>query len=222
MDGLVALARKTIARYVRAGDTPDPPDPLPPEMSARAGVFVSLKKNGELRGCMGTAIPREENVAREIIANAVSAATRDPRFAPVRPEEVDALWISVDVLSNPEPVSDLGNLDPRRYGVIVRTGHRAIVLVGLLVVVGAVGYAVKTSVANAELAELVSGLKKERDFLRKQIEQVEAERDQLKKQVQILEAARLKAEREAAKAPAKTEPKKPAKKKPPEKKAPQR
>ncbi|MBI3391956.1 MAG: AmmeMemoRadiSam system protein A [Nitrospirae bacterium] len=124
MDGLVALARKTIARYVRAGDTPDPPDPLPPEMSARAGVFVSLKKNGELRGCMGTAIPREENVAREIIANAVSAATRDPRFAPVRPEEVDALWISVDVLSNPEPVSDLGNLDPRRYGVIVRTGHR--------------------------------------------------------------------------------------------------
>ena len=88
-------------------------------MSARAGVFVSLKKNGELRGCMGTAIPREENVAREIISNAVSAAARDPRFAPVRPEEVDALRISVDVLSNPEPVTGLGNLDPRRYGVIV-------------------------------------------------------------------------------------------------------
>lgn len=124
MDGLVALARKTIVQYVRTGVLPDPPDPLPPEMSARAGVFVSLKKNGELRGCMGTAIPREENVASEIISNAVSAATRDPRFAPVRPEEVDALRISVDVLSNPEPVTDLGNLDPRRYGVIVRTGHR--------------------------------------------------------------------------------------------------
>lgn len=124
MDGLVALARKTIVQYVRTGGLPDLPDPLPPEMSARAGVFVSLKKNGELRGCMGTAIPREENVAREIISNAVSAAARDPRFAPVRPEEVDALRISVDVLSNPEPVTDLGNLDPRRYGVIVRTGHR--------------------------------------------------------------------------------------------------
>jgi AmmeMemoRadiSam system protein A len=124
MDGLVALARKTIVQYVRTGGLPDPPDPLPPEMSARAGVFVSLKKNGELRGCMGTAIPREENVAREIISNAVSAAARDPRFAPVRPEEVDALRISVDVLSNPEPVTGLGNLDPRRYGVIVRTGHR--------------------------------------------------------------------------------------------------
>lgn len=98
----------------------------------------------------------------------------------------------------------------------------AIVLAGVLAAVGGVGYAVKTNVEKAELAELVSGLKKERDFLRKQIEQVEAERDQLKKQVQILEAARLKAEKEAAKAPAKTEPKKPAKKKPPEKKAPQR
>ncbi|OGW62150.1 MAG: AmmeMemoRadiSam system protein A [Nitrospirae bacterium RBG_16_64_22] len=124
MDGLVALARKTIVQYVRTGGLPDPPDPLPPEMIARAGVFVSLKKNGELRGCMGTAIPREENVAREVISNAVSAATRDPRFAPVQPEEADALRISVDVLSNPEPVADLGSLDPRRYGVIVRSGHR--------------------------------------------------------------------------------------------------
>ena len=124
MDGLVALARKTIVQYVRTGGLPDPPDPLPPEMSTRAGVFVSLKKNGELRGCMGTAIPREENVAREVISNAVSAATRDPRFAPVQPEEADALRISVDVLSNPEPVADLGSLDPRRYGVIVRSGHR--------------------------------------------------------------------------------------------------
>ena len=124
MDGLVALARKTIVQYVRTGGLPDPPDPLPPEMSTRAGVFVSLKKNGELRGCMGTAIPREENVAREVISNAVSAATRDPRFAPVQPEEADALRISVDVLSNPEPVADLWSLDPRRYGVIVRSGHR--------------------------------------------------------------------------------------------------
>lgn len=125
MDGLVALARKTIVQYVRTGGLPDPPDPLPPEMGARAGVFVSLKSaGGELRGCMGTAIPREENVAREIISNAVSAATRDPRFAPVRPEEADALRISVDVLSNPEPVTDLGSLNPSRYGVIVRSGHR--------------------------------------------------------------------------------------------------
>lgn len=96
----------------------------------------------------------------------------------------------------------------------------AIVLAGLLAAVGAIGYAVKTNVENAELAGLVSGLKKERDFLRKQVEQVEAERDQLKKQVQILEAARLKAERETAKAPAKTEPKKPVKKKTPEKQSP--
>ncbi len=124
-DALVSLAEEVIRSYVRSGEVPPPPDPVPPEMSARAGVFVSLHTgNGDLRGCIGTFEPSTENTATEIIQNAVSAATADPRFAPVRPDELDDLEVSVDVLSAPEPVRSLDELDPKRYGVIVQSGWR--------------------------------------------------------------------------------------------------
>jgi AmmeMemoRadiSam system protein A len=94
-------------------------------MQQRAGVFVSIhKKNGELRGCIGTFQPTTANVAEEIIQNAVSAATNDPRFDEIREDELDDLEISVDVLSPPEPVDSLKELDPKRYGVIVQSGWR--------------------------------------------------------------------------------------------------
>jgi AmmeMemoRadiSam system protein A len=93
-----------------------------PEMKGKAGVFVSLKKHGELRGCIGTFEPTRPNIAEETITNAISSATLDPRFPPVTPQELGELEYSVDVLSPPEPVEGRDQLDPRRYGVIVERG----------------------------------------------------------------------------------------------------
>jgi AmmeMemoRadiSam system protein A len=90
----------------------------------QAGVFVCLKVGGGLRGCIGTFQPCEKNVAHEVVRNAMSAATCDPRFPPVRESELPDLQYTVDVLTAPEPVSDAKDLDPRRYGVIVQAGGR--------------------------------------------------------------------------------------------------
>ncbi|HUT21342.1 MAG TPA: AmmeMemoRadiSam system protein A [Anaerolineae bacterium] len=118
---LVELARNTIETYVRTGKVIDPPETLTPEMQERAGTFVSLHDpRGQLRGCIGTFVPTHHNVALEIIHNAISAATRDPRFPPVVPAELEGLDVKVDVLSEPEPVAGPEELDPKRYGVIVQ------------------------------------------------------------------------------------------------------
>lgn len=121
MHPLVKLAQETIEMYVREGRTPEPPADLPPAMQRQAGSFVSIHKRGGLRGCIGTIEPTQANVAEEVIQNAVSAATRDPRFPPVTAEELADLDIKVDVLTEPEPVQSLDELDPKRYGVIVQS-----------------------------------------------------------------------------------------------------
>jgi len=120
---LVKLARDTIENYVRYGKTIQPPEELTPEMKKRAGTFVSIHKHGMLRGCIGTIEPTQANVAQEVIQNAISAATRDPRFPPITPDELADLDIKVDVLSEPEPVKSLEELDPKRYGVIVKSAR---------------------------------------------------------------------------------------------------
>ena len=124
MHPFAALAKQTIEEYVRTGRKPAPPDPVPENMAGAAGAFVSLKKAGDLRGCIGTIEPAYGNLANEIISNAIAAATRDPRFPPVTPDELAALDISVDVLSPPEPVGGPDALDPKWYGVIVSAGRR--------------------------------------------------------------------------------------------------
>ena len=124
MHPLVQLAKNTVETYVNTGEVIAPPEEPTPEMKQKAGVFVSLHRFGELRGCIGTFEPTRENVAAEIISNAVSSATRDPRFPPVAPEELEDLEYSVDVLTAPKPVRDKKELDPRRYGVIVECGFR--------------------------------------------------------------------------------------------------
>lgn len=124
MHPLVRLAKETVEEYVTNGEIISPPPDLPAEMTGEAGVFVSLKKNGELRGCIGTLQPTRENIALEIIQNAVSAATQDPRFPPVTASELDKLNYSVDVLSEPEKISGKDELDPQKYGVIVTSGER--------------------------------------------------------------------------------------------------
>jgi AmmeMemoRadiSam system protein A len=123
---LVELARQAIDKCVREGRTlkqQDCPE-LFRKVEGKAGAFVSLKKQGQLRGCIGTFEPTRSNLAEEIVHNAISSCTRDPRFEPVREDELDLLDVSVDVLGEPEPVPDESHLDPRKYGVIVRSGHR--------------------------------------------------------------------------------------------------
>jgi len=120
---VVRLAKEAVESYVRAGKTPKPKE-LTPEMGERAGVFVSLHKHGQLRGCIGTFEPTKDNVAEEIMANAISSSTGDPRFPRVTASELDDLEYSVDILTRPEPVTDINQLDPKTYGVIVESGWK--------------------------------------------------------------------------------------------------
>jgi AmmeMemoRadiSam system protein A len=120
---LAQLAKDTVESYVKSRQRVTPRE-LTPEMKERAGVFVSIKKSGMLRGCIGTFEPRQSNVAEEIMNNAVSSATQDPRFPPVIPAELPHLTYSVDVLTRPEPVESASELDPKKYGAIVESGRR--------------------------------------------------------------------------------------------------
>ncbi|MBM7581597.1 AmmeMemoRadiSam system protein A [Caldicoprobacter guelmensis] len=125
-DPYVRLARRSLESYIRTGKIIKSDDNLPREMlENRAGVFVSIKKDGQLRGCIGTIEPTRKNIAEEIIYNAISAGVHDPRFIPVDENELEELVYSVDVLKKPEPVKSIDELDAKRYGVIVRSGHKS-------------------------------------------------------------------------------------------------
>ncbi|MCX6740797.1 MAG: AmmeMemoRadiSam system protein A [Candidatus Parcubacteria bacterium] len=117
------LAKQSIAYYFKnkkAMSTPD--DSLADLLNHRAGTFVSLhKKDGALRGCIGTLMPTKKNIAQEIIYNALSAAFADNRFDSLQEDELDDLVISVDVLSKPEAINSIKELNPKKYGVIVQT-----------------------------------------------------------------------------------------------------
>jgi AmmeMemoRadiSam system protein A len=147
---LVELARKTVESYVREKRTIEPPKELVLEMQGRAGAFVSLHDSrGNLRGCIGTIEPQQPTVAQEVIQNAVSAATRDPRFPPVQPEELEGLDIKVDVLTEPELIDSMDQLDPKRYGVIVESGWRRGLLLPDLEGVDTVEYQVDIAMRKA-------------------------------------------------------------------------
>jgi AmmeMemoRadiSam system protein A len=129
----VKLARATIEQFIRTGKrlrfSKDLPkglaDELPIEAtSRRAGAFVSVHKNGALRGCIGTIGPVQDSIAEEIISNAISAVSRDPRFEIVREDELELLEISVDILGEPEDIDGPDQLDVKRYGVIVSCGFK--------------------------------------------------------------------------------------------------
>ena len=128
---LVMLAAEAIGTFLSEQRVIEPPDTLfvgMPDARVPASVFVCLKREGELRGCVGTTEPAQGTLAKEVIENAIGSATRDPRFAPVQQSELGDLEISVDVLGSTEPVLDLSGLDHRRYGIIVRSGTRHSVL----------------------------------------------------------------------------------------------
>ncbi|MBQ3972364.1 MAG: AmmeMemoRadiSam system protein A [Selenomonadaceae bacterium] len=124
-DALVRLARLSLETFVRTRGYAKLPENLPKELTDRkAGAFVSLKKDGRLRGCIGTILPTQSSLAEEILQNAVSAGLHDTRFSPVQPSELPELVYSVDVLGEPEPIDSPKELDVHRYGVIVQCGNR--------------------------------------------------------------------------------------------------
>ena len=129
-DSHVQLARASVVSWIQSGRILKVPDNLPEELlKERAGCFVSIHEHGQLRGCIGTTGPTKKNLAEEIIANAVSACSRDPRFQPVEADELEWLEISVDVLGKPEPVTDFSMLDVKKYGIICSSrGRRGLLL----------------------------------------------------------------------------------------------
>ncbi len=124
-DAYVKLARASVEAWVRRHEHIPVPAGLPDEMLTRsAGTFVSLHRHGRLRGCIGTIMATQENIAEEIIQNGISACSRDPRFPPVTVGELNSLEISVDVLGELEPIDSPDDLDVKRYGVIVSHGRK--------------------------------------------------------------------------------------------------
>lgn len=124
-DEYVRLAYASVEAYVSGRKTIPVPEGLPEELTGRrAGAFVSIHEHGALRGCIGTISPTRSSLAEEIIANAISACSRDPRFSPIRPDELPWLEISVDVLGEPEDIDSKDMLDVKRYGVIVTSGRK--------------------------------------------------------------------------------------------------
>ena len=137
-DRYVALARQSLEYFVKNGrrlpaedvlrelrQEAAGTDPAAADLIGRkAGAFVSIHEDGRLRGCIGTISAAHSTLAEEILHNAVSACSEDPRFSPVRPEELDRLEYSVDVLGPAEKISSPQELDVKRYGVIVTNGYR--------------------------------------------------------------------------------------------------
>ena len=162
-DAYVRLARATIHSWIQNKTREPLPKELPKEMlDQRAGVFVSLHKDDRLRGCIGTIEPVRSCVAEEIQENAISAATRDPRFSPVSVNELEKLEINVDVLTAPEEISSKSELDVKKYGVIVSKGSRRGLLLPDLDGVDTVEEQVSIALRKAGISEKESGIKLER------------------------------------------------------------
>jgi len=117
---LVKLAIRSVEHFIETGKPLPCPDPLPDTLKQTAGTFVSIKKQGALRGCIGTMTPKYKNLAEEIIHNAVRAANEDPRFDPVEKRELSGLTFSVDVLTPLEKIEDLKGHNIKQYGLVVR------------------------------------------------------------------------------------------------------
>lgn len=122
MHPLVKLAKKAVENYIRKGEIISLPSDLPKEfLEKKAGTFVTIKKEGKLRGCIGTFLPTQENIAKEVIRNAIASATKDDRFLPICEKELPYLSYTVYILSLPELIKDLRELDPKKYGILIKT-----------------------------------------------------------------------------------------------------
>jgi len=119
---LVELAKKTVETFIKEKRVIKTPDDLPESfLKEKAGTFVTIENNGQLRGCIGTYLPTRDNIAQEVIKNAIAAATEDYRFGAINPEELSHLSYTVYILSEPEPVKSVNDLDPKKFGIIIKT-----------------------------------------------------------------------------------------------------
>ncbi len=147
--GPADYALSCVRSYAAGGRAPEPPED--PFYEVRAACFVTLKKQGELRGCIGTLEPAEASLGWEIARNAQCSALRDPRFPPVTSDECDALTCSVDVLGQSESCT-VDDLDPRCWGVIVEAGLRRGVLLPALEGIDTVDAQVSIALQKAGIA----------------------------------------------------------------------
>lgn len=145
------LAREAVAHHLARGATIDPTAGLPAALTEPGGVFVTIRRERVLRGCIGTIVPTQPNLAREIILNAISAATVDPRFPSVRHDELSALCFDVDLLSSLVEVDGLTDLDPGRYGIVVAgEGSKGVLLPDI--------EGVRTAVRQVDIARAKAGI----------------------------------------------------------------
>ena len=122
MNPYISLAKMAVESFIKEKKIISPPEELPGEfLTRRAGTFVTIEKNGELRGCIGTYLPTKINIAQEIIHNAVAAAIEDYRFGPIQKTELPYLSYTVYILSEPELVKDIKELNPKKFGIIIKT-----------------------------------------------------------------------------------------------------
>ena len=123
MNPYILLAKSAVESYVKEKKVIGPPKDLPEEfLKKKAGTFVTIERDGELRACIGTYLPTRINIAEEIIRNAIAAASEDYRFGPIKIEEFPRLSYTVYILSYPEPAKDIKELNPKKFGLIVKTG----------------------------------------------------------------------------------------------------
>lgn len=119
---LTLLAKKAVETFIKKNEIIFPPDDLPKEfLNQGAGTFVTIEKNGKLRGCIGTYLPTKENIAQEVIQNAIAAATQDYRFGKINEDELPYLSYTVYILNKPKLIKSIEELDPKKYGVIVKS-----------------------------------------------------------------------------------------------------
>ena len=120
MHHLVKLAIRSAEHFIGTGKPLTCPDPFPEYLKQNAGVFVSIKKQGSLRGCIGTITPKYKNLAEEVIQNALLAASQDPRFNPIQQRELSSLIFSVDVLTPLEKIENLQGHNIKQLGLLVQ------------------------------------------------------------------------------------------------------
>lgn len=119
---LVRLAKKAVENYIKNRKIISPSSDLPKEfLGKKAGIFITIEKKGELRGCVGTFLPTKENIAKEVIKNAIASATKDNRFLPISKEELPYLSYTVYILSPPQLIKDLKDLNPKKYGILIKS-----------------------------------------------------------------------------------------------------
>lgn len=122
MHSLVKLAKNSVETFVKTEQMISAPNDLPEEfLNRKSGTFVTIENRGQLRGCIGTYLPTKQNIAEEVIQNAISAAKEDYRFGPIQEEELSDLSYTVYILNKPELIQNIYQLDPREYGIIVRS-----------------------------------------------------------------------------------------------------